>query len=208
MFAVYSFQRLVSDSRLSRHLSVALKYICLAIRLLRDREPVGQMTKKFTMQTLTNPLAHGLIRDDAKNYFVEHLEQIYDIWIPLLEKTTLQPNEASDDSRLGNAFKALRQHIVSPNLLKSRLGAVQLTKLMVLLKGEITTDHGAGRIAVEETSKSIAIDAYLQACGPLLDRSARDQALKWVSMSKRWHDLTRGSPLLAVIHSPKAEHVV
>lgn len=160
------------------------------------------------MQTLTNPLAHGLIRDDAKSYFVEHLEQIYDIWIPLLEKTTLQPNEALDDLRLGNAFKALHQNIVSPNPLKSRLGAVQLTKLMALLKGEIKTDHRTGRIAVETSSNSIAIDAYLQACGPLLDRSARDQALKWVRMSKRWRYLTRSSPLLAVIHTPKADHIV
>lgn len=160
------------------------------------------------MASHMNPLAHGLIRDDAKSYFLNFLEQIYDVWIPLLDKTTLRPNDASDDLRLGDAFRALDKHIASSDPVQSRLGAVQLTKLMALLKMRIKADRRSGRIAAKKRGDSVAIDAYVQARGPLPDRGARDQALKHVRMSKRWHDLTRSSPLLAVIHTPKAEQIV
>lgn len=137
-----------------------------------------------------------------------HLEQIYDVWVPLLDKTTLRPNEASDDRRLGDAFKELDQHIVSPNPLKSRLGAIRLTQFMASLKGRISADRRSRRVAVKKRSDSVAIDAYLQARGQASEKNARDQALKRVRISKRWHDMTRGAPLLAVIHTLKAEHLV
>ncbi|KAK2590670.1 hypothetical protein QQS21_011650 [Conoideocrella luteorostrata] len=160
------------------------------------------------MTTHLGPLAHGVIRDDAKRFFEKSLESIYDVWVDLSREATLQPNEILDDRHLDGAFTTLDQHIASLDPLKARLGAIQLTNLMAVLKTRIKTDRQSGQIVAKKRSDSVAIDAYVRARGQQSDNNARYQAVKQVRMSKRWLDLTRGSPLLAVVHTPKAEQIV
>lgn len=160
------------------------------------------------MATHCNALARSLIRDDATGYCANHLEKIYDIWASLLDKTIFQPNEASNNLRLSVAFKELDEHIASPDLLKSRIGAVQLANLMVWLKARIKADRRVGRIAVKGRCDSVAIDAYVQARGLLSGKIARNQALHQVRMSKRWHILTGGSALRAILYGREAERIM
>lgn len=160
------------------------------------------------MATYCNALARGLVRDDATGYFANCLEQVYDIWVALLDKTILRPDEASNELRLSVAFRELDEYIASPDLLKSRIGAVQLTNLMALLKERIKADRRVGRIAVKGRCDSVAIDAYVQARGLLSDKIARNQALHQVRMSKRWHILSGGSPFLAILYGPEAERIM
>lgn len=151
---------------------------------------------------------HGLIKDDPKSYFVSYLEQIYDIWISLVDKTTLRSDESSELVSLGDAFRELDEHIASPDPLKSRLGAVQLTNLMASLKERIKADRRRGRITVKGRCDTFAIDAYGQARGLPHDKFARVEILKQLRMSKRWYDLTRNLPLLSIIFTPEAEKIV
>jgi hypothetical protein len=54
-------------------------------------------------------LAEGLIMADVMIQFRDNLENIYDLWVPMVQKFTLLSTMASDDPCIGQALRDLVQ---------------------------------------------------------------------------------------------------
>jgi len=144
----------------------------------------------------------------AKQLFIDHLERIYDFWVPLLRKTTLLPNTPYTDARVIAAFRELDLHIGSGDLHFTRLGYIQLTKMLATLRKRIASDRRDGRVFPKKRSASVAIDLYVSSQGQPPDRRLRNQVLRRVRTGKRWADYAGESPLLVITHSSKAEGIM
>src|SRR3569833_3346743 len=148
-----------------------------------------------------SPLLDGMIRVDAKLQFADSLERIYDFRVPILRRTTLPPGILPTDLRVRGAFEELDAHISNPEPLVSRLGYVQLTRLMNSLKSKIKADRQSRRVFQRKKSNNIAVDLYLNARGQSSDQQSRQQTHRQHRKGKRVSDLSGGTPLLIITHS-------
>lgn len=90
-------------------------------------------------------LARGLFVGNVKEAFERYLEQLYDFWVPMLQKSTLPADISYTDSRVQEAFKALDAYMAMPRD-ASRLGSIQFTRFLSALQDSIKLDRSAGRV--------------------------------------------------------------
>ncbi len=174
--------------------------ICLQTMIL----PQGLDSKAPSV----NSLAEFLVRSDAKEVFVQNLDSIYDHWVNFMVETTLPPNVSAADPRVGVALRALDEYIANEDCAISRLGSVQLARLLISLRGKVQIDRKSGRWLPKQRSSSVVIDIYLQAKGRMSDKMSRRRTLQSVRMSRRWNDLAGQCPLLITTLSEKAERIM
>jgi hypothetical protein len=161
----------------------------------------------------TSSLIQALIRNDAKQYFAEHCEEIHKALVLFLEKTTLPDTTSCSDSRVVNTIKTLDDLIKCPgDQYISRLAYVQLTSILAALKERAKKDlrHGlvVGKLGKRgkrsQGSDTLAIDLHLSATG----RVDRDDIHGLTRLANRWAALAGRYPLLLVIFTGAAEKIM
>ncbi|KAI0165303.1 hypothetical protein GGR52DRAFT_103301 [Hypoxylon sp. FL1284] len=157
---------------------------------------------------VTNALAEGLIRGDAKRYFVDNLEEIFNFWTLLLSKTTLPPDTRSTDPSVAAALCELDQTIASSNPLAARLGSVQFTRFIASLQQRIKSERQSGRVLRRGKSDSMAITMYISARGAPTNAQLKQDTGRQIRRSKRWADLAGASPLLVITYTDKAASIM
>ncbi|KAF4462289.1 hypothetical protein FALBO_10903 [Fusarium albosuccineum] len=157
-------------------------------------------------ETETGPLitmlAEGLNMDDIKIRFRDDVEKIFDLWVPMVQKSTLPSAMASNDSRIVQVLRDLTKDSENTDVYIARLASVQLTRLMSSLQRRIKSDRQSRRIVIGKRADSIATDILVSALGtPSGGTTARRQAFWRRRLDKRRASLAGVAPLLIVRYS-------
>ncbi|KAJ0129758.1 Uncharacterized protein HZ326_27134 [Fusarium oxysporum f. sp. albedinis] len=100
-------------------------------------------------------LAEGLIKDNFRSLLRDNLENIYDHCVPMLRRSTLPSDIASNDPRIAHVFQGLMKDSENPDTAISKLASVQLARLMSSLQSRIKTDRRSGRVVLGKRADSI-----------------------------------------------------
>lgn len=156
-------------------------------------------------------LAFSLIRSDAVDFFGQHLDDIFDFWMKILETSTLPSGIACNDPQVKYAFNALDGLIMTAtDTLAPRLANVQLDRMMGDLKSIITSSRQQGiiRSTVGRGNATIALDLYVSAQDTEGGEKMKQRLQRRVRFARRWATLAASSPLLLVIFTREAERLV
>lgn len=94
------------------------------------------------MEAAQSKLAQALIRQDAKQFFMDNCGEIYEKWISMLRKTTLPADAASSDKRVSDAIATLDNVIRnSDNPYISNMAYIQLARVFSALKEKVKEDR-------------------------------------------------------------------
>ncbi|KAH7186539.1 hypothetical protein DER44DRAFT_802573 [Fusarium oxysporum] len=176
-------------------------------------QPMSDVPASTSHESQSKPsitvLAEGLISNNMRNLFIENLESIYDVWVGMLQKSTLPSSMASNDPRISLVLQDLAEESENTDVALSRLASVQLVRLMNSLQSRIKSDRRSGRVVFGKRADSIAMDMFVSALGSAQGRTvARRQAFWRRRIHKRRASLARNAPLLIITHTAKAERIM
>ena len=118
------------------------------------------------MPASQSTIVQSLVRQDAKQFFLDNCGEIYEAWTSLLEKTTLPADATSSDQRILDVLVTLDAACRKPDHPRSfRLATIQLARVLNSLKEKVKKDRRRG-VIVRKGSKvdaSIILDIYYKA---------------------------------------------
>lgn len=158
-----------------------------------------------TMATSQSKLAETLVRHDAKQFFLDNCDEIYEKWTSLLRSTTLPADATSSDQRVAEAITTLDGVIRNPSSpYTTRLAYIQLARVLSTLKQKVKEDRRRGTIIGKRSHRdaSIVIDIFSEVTG-----STRDDVHSLFRIANRCAVLGRNS-LLLLVFSEQDEKVL
>ena len=142
-------------------------------------------------------LVNALLRDDAKQFFVIHCEEIFENWISLLRQTTLPDDASCSDESVTNALVALHRRVTQAETPPKRfLASVQLARTLDILKRRIRTQRRNGTTVGRpgHGDATAIIDIYMKATG-----APKEQVHDLIRVANRCTALGKDVPLLLLV---------
>ncbi|KAF5530706.1 hypothetical protein FMEXI_13378 [Fusarium mexicanum] len=167
----------------------------------------------FSCETESGPsiatLAEGLVLDDVKTLFRDNVESLYDLWVPMAQKSMLPFVMASDNPRIVQELHNLVQEAASTNSSNSRVASVQLTRLMSHLESRVKHDRRSRKVVLKRRADSIVTDMFASALGSSSGEPvARHRAFWDRRLHKRRALIAGPAPVLLVFYTEKAERIM
>ncbi|CZR35916.1 uncharacterized protein FPRO_03824 [Fusarium proliferatum ET1] len=167
----------------------------------------------FSCETESGPsiatLAEGLVMDDVKNLFRDNIEELYDLWVPMAQKSTLPFVMASDDPRIVQELHNLVKEAESTNISNSRVASVQLTRLMNYLESRIKHDRRSRKVVLKRRADSIVTDMFASTLGSSAGGPVVRRRAFWGRRFHKRRAIIAGSvPVLLVTYTDKAERIM
>ncbi|RYC80120.1 hypothetical protein BFJ63_vAg16996 [Fusarium oxysporum f. sp. narcissi] len=156
----------------------------------------------FSCEAKSDPsiatLAEGLVMDDVKTQFRDKIEKLYDLWVPMAQKSTLPFVMASDDPRIVQELHNLVKESESTDTSNSRVASVQLTRLMSSLQSRIKYDRRSRKAVLKKRADSIVTDMFASTLSSSAGRR----------LHKRQALIAGPVPVLIVTYTEKAERMM
>lgn len=158
--------------------------------------PPKQKGKKH-MAAEQDQLVNSLFRDDAKRFFVDNCDEIFEKWTSLLRQTEFPDNASFSDERLRNALLALHHSLTQAETIHmALLASAQFARTIDRLKGRIRTERRTGTTVRKRGHRdaTVIIDIYMRATGV-----AKEQVHQLIRVANRCAALSKDVPLLLLV---------